>query len=214
MLKDSSPVRPISARGGCLWYIHLYVCVATVQRFSSQDKQEGMRSSWCWACCLWCCFEFGSALQTNRLEFRWSRSICHEDHSVRADWLLLIGFGLCLPIFVCTEHCGRLVSTLASYFGDFGFKRRNGPAPHVLTEVFRTSAQSPHANWETHLQLRPTLPSLSAHLSQFFCPLSTIPFDLSHLHLVPMFKMSRAIYTSLYACMAWTKIFLFYFTKW
>lgn len=54
----------------------------------------------------------------------------------------------------------------------------------------------------------------SAPIFLSFCPLSTIPFDLSHLHLVPMFKMSRAIYTSLYACMAWTKMFLLYFTKW
>ena len=72
--------------------------------------------------------------------------ICHEEHNVRADWLLLIGFGMCLPIFVCTEHCGRLVNTLASYFGSFGFKHRNGPAPHVLTEVFRTLPQSLHAD--------------------------------------------------------------------
>ena len=67
-------------------------------------------------------------------------------NDVRTDWLLLIEFGLCLPIFVCTERCGRLVSTLASYFSGFGFKRRTGPAPHILTEVFCTLRHSLHAN--------------------------------------------------------------------
>jgi len=126
-----------------MFVIYPLVCLCCDSSALLLARQTGAHEKQLMLSCLWC-FEFETAPQTNRLEFRWSRSICDEDHNVLADWFLLIGFGLCLPIFVCTEHCGRLVSTLASCFGGFGFIRRNAPAPHVLTEVFRTLSATGH----------------------------------------------------------------------
>jgi hypothetical protein len=133
------------------------VCATTMQRISSQDRQEHTRSIWWWCSCLRRCFQlethkrlllnsavpgvFISPGDDSTFTGRCLYALHPEylsvpEKTVRllddvcTDWPPLIWFVLWLYIFVQTKQRGRLVSTPAPHFGGFGLKPGTGPTAY------------------------------------------------------------------------------------
>ena len=186
-----------------------------MQRFSLQDKQEPMRSSWFWASCLWCCFRVRNSITD---ESSWV--LLNSEYLFVTKIPMCVRTGFCWLDMACVCPFLCALSTAVDWLEN-SLRILEASGSNVGTDRHRTLwlrffvlYLSLSTQIERHIfSLDPhRFPSFPVFLS--FWPLITIPFDLSHLHLVPMFKMSRAVCTSLDACMAWTKMFLLYCTKW